>query len=118
MDLATSALLGFVGVIALNELIMRVGVLRAQPVLFWSLQVINMGIASYLILLGLPGFEDRPMAGWVIALLLVFRMMRNNTVRAQIARRRREEAREERKARAEALTAALDAGAQERSDEA
>jgi len=90
-----------VAVIAANQAVLRLAALRRNPWVFWSLQVVNLAIACFLFLYGIPGFEHT--YGWwfgrVMGLLLIFRIVQNNMLRqrylrAEIERERDEEKRE------------------------
>lgn len=82
MDLNTAILLGVIGLMGVNQLVMRFGALYAHAALFWSMQAINLGAGIALIVFGLPGLERFPVVAWLIALLFFFRTVQNNNLRA------------------------------------
>ena len=88
MDLSLWGMFGVIGVMAINQLVMRVAGLRGLPVVFYSLQLLNILTGALLLWFGLPGFEDMPMVGWMIGLLLFFRVVQNNSARATWLRER------------------------------
>lgn len=99
MDASTAAILGLVGLLALNQLVMRVGGLRGRLELFWGLQVVNVGAGAAILWFGLPGLDGVPVFSWLLGLLFLFRAVQNNVVRAAWLRERAR-AEEEESARA------------------
>lgn len=93
----TLLFLGAVAVIAANQAVLRVATLRSNPYVFWSLQAVNLVVACYVFLFGLPGFEVgyTRWFGYVIGLLLVFRIVQNNMLRQRYLRHEVEQQREE-----------------------
>ncbi|MCO4745450.1 MAG: hypothetical protein KC912_11725 [Proteobacteria bacterium] len=81
MDLKDTALLGVIAVMAINHMVMRAHGLRGNPLVFWTLQLANLGVGTGLIVLGLPGFEGLPAVTWLLALLFFFRVVQNNNAR-------------------------------------
>ena len=96
MDLSTKTLLAVVAMMAMNQLVMRVGALHGRPPIFWTLQAANVACGSGLLLWGLPGFESVPVIAWVLALLFFFRVIVNNQSRAQWLRKQQQARRKER----------------------
>lgn len=90
---------------AVNQLVMRVGGLKARASVFYALQILNLVVGTGLLWFGMPGFEEWPAVGWMIGLLLFFRVVQNNISRAQWLRDEAEESDhdERREAIAEAL---------------
>ncbi|TNE85476.1 MAG: hypothetical protein EP330_25675 [Deltaproteobacteria bacterium] len=70
-----------VGAMAANQLVMRIHGLRGAPWAFWPMQLLNLGVGSALMLLGLPGFEKWPVIPWILALFFFFRVVLNNNER-------------------------------------
>ena len=83
MDLSTWVLFGVIGVMACNQLVMRLGALRSRAMIFWLMQALNVGTGSAILLWGLPGFEPWPAVSWVIGLLFFFRAIQNTNARAK-----------------------------------
>ena len=107
IDFESAVLMGVIGAMVLNQLVMRLGGLRGNVYLFWSLQMVNIAVASALILFGLPGFEKWPIVAWMIALLFVFRTVQNTQQRTVFLRERRAERNAEELAKQQAIRAAL-----------
>ncbi len=99
------AFFGLIAVMAVNQLVMRVGGLKARAAVFYSLQMLNLVAGTALLWFGMPGFEDWPAVGWMIGLLLFFRVVQNNMSRAQWLREdaQDDDKNERREAIAEAL---------------
>ena len=89
MDLATSAFLGLVAVMAVNQLVMRIGGLKSRPAIFYSMQLLNLVTGSAVIWFGMPGFTDLPIVGWMIGLLFLLRIVQNNAARVEYLRERK-----------------------------
>jgi len=109
MDDSTMVLLGVVGVITANQLVLRVGALRSRAVIFWALQVLNMVVIVYLMVWRLPGFEGFPIMSWVLGLLLAFRVIQNNGLRSRYLRIEQKNEQAARRRQASALLDGLDA---------
>lgn len=114
MDLDTGVLLGVVGAMALNQLIMRVGALTGRAWIFWSLQVMNLAVGSAVIFFGLPGFEPWPVISWMLGLLFFYRTVSNTNARAEWLRERAMPSEEE--VRRASFAAALDSARREDAD--
>jgi hypothetical protein len=75
-----------------------------KPGLFWAIQAMNIGLAAYVALVGLPGVAGFPSVGWIVAALLTFHTFQNLTVRsAALHKRDREAAERDRVAKLRAL---------------
>jgi uncharacterized membrane protein len=110
MDQATWILFGVVGVMAVNQLVMRVIALRAHPIMFWSMQAINLVVGGLVIWFGLPGFEVWPVVSYVIGLLFFLRTAQNTQIRTQWLRQQRKDAAaEQRESLRQSLAAAKSA---------
>jgi hypothetical protein len=97
IDWGTAAFLGVVIVIAGNQVVMRVAALRRSPWFFWSMQAVNIGVASSVIAFGLPGFAEYWFVPWILGLLLFFHVLQNNQTRVTFLRGERERELEEMK---------------------
>jgi len=96
MDVSTKTLLAVVAVMALNQLVMRIGALHGRPPVFWGLQLANIACGTALLVWGLPGFVTLPVISWVLALLFFFRTIVNNQSRAEWIRKQQQAKRRER----------------------
>lgn len=83
MDLDTSVLLGVVGLLAFNQLLMRVVEMWSTRWLFYAVQMVNIIAGTLICALGLPGFEDMRVVSWFIGLMFFWRVVQNNRVRLQ-----------------------------------
>jgi hypothetical protein len=90
LDWETSILLAVIGVMLLNQLVMRVGALKSRSLFFWSLQLLNLATGTAVITFGLPGFERWKVVNWIIGLLFFFRTVQNNNTRARWLREQQE----------------------------
>ena len=99
-----------IAVIAANQLVLRVAALRQSPWVFWGVQAINLIIACGLIVWPLPGFGPyAQLVSWILALMLVFRIIQNNLTRTRYLRRAVEDERaEEKRIRAQRLALRMD----------
>jgi type VI protein secretion system component VasK len=105
---STLAFLVIVAIIAANQAVLRVAALRRTPWIFWTLQALNLAIACWFLLAGVPGFDDWPLVSWILALLLILRIIQNNLIRTRYLRQaREEEIREAKKAEARRISEAL-----------
>ena len=112
MDLSTTVLFAVVILIALNQALMRLPIMRSQRWFFWLTQFVNLGVAAAVIVLGLPGFEHVPPVRVVIGLLLVMHLAQNLRLRMRWDREAREAEEEQRRERAAALRGALESEAE------
>lgn len=69
MDLETTVLLSLVGVLALNQGVMRIGSLYRIGPLFFGLVLLDLVVGTAVLWFGLPGFEAFPPVSWVVGLL-------------------------------------------------
>ena len=83
---ATTSFLVLIGVIAANQIVLRIAGLRARAAVFWGLQAINLALICYIFSMGLPGFEAAPLISWAIGLLFVLRVIQNNGLRSRFLR--------------------------------
>jgi hypothetical protein len=107
MDTATSVLLAVVAMVALNQLVLRVGALRARKEVFWSLQALNLAALCFVLVVGLPGFERWPGVSWLIGLMIMFRTVQNNGLRARYLREDKHGGRAEHARKVAEITAKL-----------
>ena len=108
MNPTTYVFLVLVAIIAANQVVLRVATLRRSPYAFWGLQAVNMVIACYILVWGLPGFEQYAIVSWILGLLLLFRMIQNNMIRTRYLRAAvREEHDAEKRARAKRMAEEL-----------
>ncbi|MEZ4322419.1 MAG: hypothetical protein R3F61_33440 [Myxococcota bacterium] len=105
MDQSTSIVLSIALLLALNNAIVRLPFLKDRAPLFWAVQFMDLGVASALALIGIPGFKDFPAANWMLALLLILHVAQNLRWRAQ--RRRDDAVSEDVEARRSAIRKAL-----------
>lgn len=105
MDLSTQAVLSIAALLALNTGMVRLEMLRDRAVLFWGVQGLNLVVALYLMVRGLPGYDFIPIISWVLALWLVLRTAMNH--RWWMGRRRDDGRDEDVERRASAIREAL-----------
>lgn len=104
----TLVFLATIALIAANQAVLRIATLRASPWAFWGLQAVNLAVACWLLVWGLPGFVDFPLVSWILGLLLIFRIVQNNMLRARFLRQAQEDARlAEKRQRAKDMADAL-----------
>lgn len=97
LDYQTSVIFGVIVVIALNQLVIRIGALRSRPAIFWSLQCINLFVVVFVLVRGLPGLERWPAASWALGLMFALRVIQNNGLRSQYLRQDKEEEKDRRR---------------------
>lgn len=79
MDLGTWILLGAVGLMAVNRLLLQLPGWHQRRALFWLVQVVNLAAAVFMIVHGVPELQGLARyANWVIALLFMFHIVQNN----------------------------------------
>lgn len=83
MNESIPILLVLIGLVAANQLAARVAVMRESGRLFWFLQLVNLTFVSYVLVWGLPGFEQYPAVSWAIGLLFMLRIVYTNGMRAR-----------------------------------
>lgn len=108
MDASLWALFGVIGIMAGNQLVMRLAGLKGNRFVFYPLQLVNLLAGAAVFWFGLPGFDAWPVIGWMIGLLLFFRVVQNNSARVEWLNQRQQEA--EGDARREAIEDALRKG--------
>lgn len=108
MDVNSLTVLAVIGAMAANQLVMRTAGLRGRRWLFWSLQGLNLGTGTAVLLFGLPGFEHMRVVSWFIGLLFFFRVVQNNQIRVSLIRERQRSTRDKASNREEELMAALE----------
>src|SRR5690606_36087431 len=86
----TVGLLLVVGVMAVNQLVRRIGGLRSNRWVFYALQLTNLAAGTWVILFGVPGLTGWPIVSFMIGLIFFFRTVQNNNDRLQLQRERRE----------------------------
>lgn len=98
MDLGTGILLGAVGVMAANRLVLMLPGWHERRLLFWGIQLLNLAAACFMIVHGVPELRGLARyANWVIALLFMLHIVQNNsryTAARKQALRRGEDARQ------------------------
>jgi len=97
MPVTTTLFLLIVALIAANQVILRVAALRSSPWVFWGLQIVNLAVACWILLFGLPGFDHIRFVSWIFGLLILFRIVQNNGLRSRYLRTAQLDAREEEK---------------------
>jgi uncharacterized membrane protein len=55
--------------LGLNQLVARVPAFTLRPWLFWPVIFLDLVVGSYVLAVGLPGFEHIPPVSWVVGLL-------------------------------------------------
>ena len=102
MDSTTSFLI-LLGVIAANQLVLRLAALRGSAWAFWGLQIINLGLSTWIFAFGLPGFEVYPWISWAIGLIFTLRVIQNNALRTKYLREDAKKHRDSRKQEVDGL---------------
>ena len=105
MDLGTQTLLSVMLLLALNTAMVRMERLKDRTVLFFGVQTLNVLVALYLFVRGMPGFDHIPIVAWVLGLWLLLRVAANH--RWWSARRRDDGRDEATERRASAIREAL-----------
>lgn len=99
-----------VAVLAGNHAVLRVPGWVERVWLFWSVQLLNLGAACYLIAVGIPEFRGTmTIANWMLGLLFIFHTVSNNRRLQRAIKGRRRSAADEDEQRAR-IRAALKAG--------
>lgn len=83
MDVATTSLFLVVSAFSTNQIIMRMGELYRQPVLFWALEALNLAFGGYVLAFGLPGYRHVPAVGVVLGLMFLLHAAQNLRIRVQ-----------------------------------
>ena len=89
MDLNTSVLLALIGMLALNQALMRIPSLEQRATVFWPLQVVDLVVGCGVLLFGLPGFGHAPAVRWVVGLLFIMHVAQNLKIRSDRQNRQR-----------------------------
>ncbi|MCB9678639.1 MAG: hypothetical protein H6737_26285 [Alphaproteobacteria bacterium] len=105
MDWSTRIVLSVALLLAVNNAITRVPVLRDREVLFWTVQLVDLGACIALLVYGIPGFADMPAVSWMLGLLFLLHVAQNLRWRAE--RRRERGASDDVEAKKSALLKAL-----------
>jgi hypothetical protein len=93
MTQSDALLFGFIGLMVLNNALMRLPALLTRSWLFWPSQLLNVGAAVYLMAIGIPDFEGKiEVMNWVLGLLFLWHVIQNN--RRFVEARRAEQARQ------------------------
>lgn len=87
VDHAALAFVALVALLALNRLVVAVAGSIRWRVLHWTVQVLNLAGAVYLVVLGLPGLPPGlRIIDWFVALLFLFHVVENHVRRGQAER--------------------------------
>ena len=89
MDLSTTVLLALIGMLGLNQALMRIGSLEKRPYVFWPLQIMDLVVGCGVLLVGLPGFDHAPAIRWVVGLLFIMHVAQNLKIRSDRQNRER-----------------------------
>lgn len=91
MDVGTAVLLGIIGLMGMNQAVMRQENLARIPFIFWGVQLLDLAIASAILYFGLPGFEHLPIISVFVALVFAFHVAQNHLLKARLDRDDRNE---------------------------
>lgn len=107
---------GIVATLGVNHVLVRLPGWERRLVLFGVVQLLNVGCASWVMSMGLPGFDgDLAVVNWVVGLLFIVRAVQNNSRWSEARKQaRRADPMDARKA---AIRAALERGATEADEE-
>ena len=83
---STTSFLVLIGIITANQLVLRIAGLRSKALIFWPLQMLNLGLVCYIFTMGLPGFQGMPWISYAIGLIFTLRIIQNNGLRARYLR--------------------------------
>ena len=85
-----------VGIIGLNQFVIRTQQWKTRMWLFWVIQLSSVSFGSWLILWGIPGFVDElDVINWLVGLLFINHAVRNHNRLQKFQREQKELAREE-----------------------
>ena len=71
---------GIVATLAVNHVLVRLPGWERRLMLFGIVQALNIGCASWVLAIGLPGFEGQlAVVNWVVGLLFIVRAVQNNS---------------------------------------
>jgi hypothetical protein len=107
MDVSLYSLFGVTIVLAVNQLLLRIAVFRESRTGFLSVQSLNITMSVFVLVLGLPGYDDQPAVSWVVGLLFLVHAGQNGRLQDKWERRRRERSVEERAELADSIRQAL-----------
>ena len=80
MNIGDWIFFGIVATLAVNHLIVRLPGWERRVVLFGIVQALNIGCASWVMSVGLPGFDEQlAVVNWVVGLLFIVRAVQNNS---------------------------------------
>ena len=83
MDRETAVLLALVGVLAVNQAVMRTPRLQRDDRVYWTVQFMDLLMAGAVIGFGLPGFDHLPAVSVVVGLLFVMHVAQNHSARSK-----------------------------------
>ena len=79
MTIADWVFFAIVATMATNHVIVRLPGWERRTMLFWLVQLLNVGCASWVLAFGLPGFEGKlEVVNWVLGLIFITRAVQNN----------------------------------------
>ena len=80
MDPSTLILFAVAALLGVNHLVFRIPGWHRWRSVFWMVQLLNLGTAVYVLVWGLPGFEETAAVAvkWVLGLLLILHIVTNN----------------------------------------
>jgi hypothetical protein len=79
MNIGDWIFFGILATLAVNHLLVRLPGWERRVVLFAIVQALNIGCASWVLALGLPGFDGQlTVVNWVVGLLFIVRAVQNN----------------------------------------
>ena len=96
MDVSTAVIFGLVALIGANQVLVRLPWVREDPRLFWSINIVDLGVGVAVLALGLPGYGHAPVVGWVVGLLLVMHVAQNLHLKGQWQQEARDAAKRQR----------------------
>jgi hypothetical protein len=108
-----------VALLGLNHLVTRIPEWVIRPYLFWPLQLLNLGAATFMMASGIPEFQGwGEVVNWILGLLFIVHILQNNKrlVKAKLAGNRIPT--EEASAKRARIVAALHAGESEKEEAA
>lgn len=109
MTFADAVFFAVVATLGVNHVLVRLPGWERRAVVFWLVQAMNVGCASWMLAVGLPGFDGNlSVVNYVVGLLFLVRAVQNNG-RWSKARRAAQGPSEEDAQRAQ-IRAALQAG--------
>ncbi len=80
MDPSTTILLAVAALLGVNHLIFRIPGWEHRRGVFWFVQLLNLATATWVMVMGIPGFQDTAATAikWVFGLLLILHIVTNN----------------------------------------